>query len=354
VTRNVAILGAGIGEKHLAAYARLAERFTVTHICDLNTDLAQRLAGEVDASVTDDLHAVLADPTVDIVDICLPPPLHFPVAIKALAAEKHVVVEKPIAGSLQHADLLVRAEAESGRKVFPVFQYRYGRAFDILSRLRVSGFMSRALTASLETHWDRDAEYYSTAWRGTWDHEFGGAVLSHAIHAHDLLSLVFGPVADVSAVTATRANAIETEDCASIVFRMKNGATATSSITLGAAGNSSRLRLIFDDLTVESDSGEMFAYAPGEADWSFRARDPGRQHKINDIIASNKSSAEGFVGFCTAVADALDGLPGSEVSLNDGVVSIELATAIYHSDRTGNRVSLPLNRNLAICNGLKP
>ena len=352
--KSVAILGAGIGEKHLAAYARLADRFTVTHICDLNTDLAQRLATRVGARVTDDLHTVLADPTVDIVDICLPPPLHVPVALKALDLGKHVILEKPVAGSITDADMLVKAEAASSGRIFPVFQYRYGRAFDILKRMREMGFLSRPLTASLETHWNRGSDYYDIPWRGTWGREHGGAVLGHAIHVHDLLSQVFGPVAAVSAVTATRANPIETEDCAAIAFRMENGAVATSSITLGAAKNTSRIRLIFDDLTVESDSDERFAYTPGEGDWSFQARDPDRQHEIDEIVASVKIAAEGFEGFCTAVADALDGFPGSEVTLTDGVAAIELVSAIYHSDRTGNQVLLPLDRNLSICAGFKP
>ena len=352
--RKVAILGAGIGEKHLVAYVKLADRFEVTHICDLNTELAMQLASQVEAKVTDDLQLVLSDTEVEIVDICLPPPLHVPVALQALAQRKHIILEKPIAGSLNDADKLVKAEAESEGKIFPVFQYRYGRAFNIMNQLREAGFLSRPLTASLETHWDRRSDYYEIPWHGTWKRELGGAVLSHAIHAHDLLSLTFGPVSQVSAFTATRANPIETEDCASIAFRLENGSTATSSITLGAAGNSSRIRLVFDDMTIESNSEEAYAYAPGEANWVFKARDTDRQQEVDAILGATMPGLEGFVGFCAAIADALDGKSGSEVTLKDGVAAIELATAIYHSDRTRTQVSLPFDRNLPICSGLIP
>ncbi|MEM9573630.1 MAG: Gfo/Idh/MocA family oxidoreductase, partial [Pseudomonadota bacterium] len=232
------------------------------------------------------------------------------------------------------------------------FQYRYGKAFDILEELKQQGFLTRPLTASLETHWDRRSDYYEIPWRGTWKHELGGAVLSHAIHAHDLLSQAFGPVAQVSAFTTTRANPIETEDCASIAFRMQNGSTATSSITLGASGNSSRFRFVFDDITIESDSDEEFAYTPGEGNWTFKARVAEKQNEIDEIVATSKPQPEGFEGFCTAIADAFDGTSDSEVKLSDGVTAIELATAIYHSDRTGSQVSLPLDRSLPICNGL--
>jgi len=351
VTRRVAILGAGIGDKHLAAYAELPDRFTVTHICDLNAELAARLASQVGATPSASLDDVIADPAVEVIDICLPPTLHAPVTLKALAQGKHVIVEKPIAGSLRDADRLVAAQAGSKGRIFPVFQYRYGRAFKALAQLRRAGFLSRPLTASLETHWNRDADYYANPWRGTWAHEFGGAVLSHAIHAHDLLTQQFGPVADVSATLATRANPIETEDCAAIAFRMANGATATSSITLGAADDTSRLRFIFDDMTVES---ARLPYTPGEATWTFQPRDPARQAEVDRILSTVERNHEGFAGFCAAVAQALDGQGGAEVSLDDGVASIELAAAIYHSNRSARRVSLPLDRNLPICDGFRP
>ena len=349
--RNVAILGAGIGEKHLAAYLRLPERFKVTYICDLNSNLAQVLASQVDATTSNSLDEVIANPSVDIVDICLPPPLHVPVALKALAQGKHVILEKPIAGSLQDADRLADAEAKSPGKIFPVFQYRYGRSFDAMAALELAGFLSRPLAASLETHWNRSSDYYNNPWRGTWDHEFGGAVLSHAIHAHDLLTHAFGPVAEVSAVLATLANPIETEDCAAIAFTMKNGATAASSITLGAADDTSRLRLIFDDITVEST---RLPYTPGEADWTFQARAPEQQCAVDRIVASVSCANEGFTGFCAAVANALDGVMGAEVTLSDGIASIELAAAIYQSDRSGQRISLPLDRCLPTCSSFKP
>ncbi len=158
-------------------------------------------------------------------------------------------------------------------------------------------------------------------------------------------------MADVSATLATRANPIETEDCAAIAFRMANGATATSSITLGAADDTSRLRIIFDDMTVEST---RLPYTPGEATWTFQPRDPARQAEVDRILSTVERDHEGFAGFCAAVAQALDGQGGEEVSLSDGVASIELAAAIYHSDRSAQRVSLPLDRNLPICDGFRP
>ncbi|MEZ5845925.1 MAG: Gfo/Idh/MocA family oxidoreductase [Geminicoccaceae bacterium] len=352
MTCRVAVLGCGIGAKHIDGYLDVTDRLSVTHVCDLNPDLAAVQAGRTGARAVTDIAAVLADPGVDIIDICLPPAMHVPVACEALAAGKHVIVEKPIAGSVAEADRLVKVSQETGRRVFPVFQYRFGRAFAQLRALEAAGLTGAPRVASLETHWNRNAGYYAAAsWRGTWDREMGGAILSHAIHIHDLIACFFGPVADVSAMLATSINPIETEDCAALAFRMRGGALVTSSVTLGAANDTSRLRLVFEHLTAESGSNP---YAPGEDCWRFFARDPLRQPVIDRAVAEAPVGPEGFAGFLAAVANAFDGEPDDAVSLRDGLNSIELVSAIYLADRTGARVSLPLDRDLPICAGWRP
>ncbi|MEG9862671.1 MAG: Gfo/Idh/MocA family oxidoreductase [Parvularculales bacterium] len=352
MTLNVAILGGGIGSEHINGYTRLSDRFRIAAICDINHDLALSHAESTGARATTEIEDVLADTSIDIVDICLPPAMHVPVAIRALEAGKHVIVEKPVAGSLAEADQLAEAEARSKARVFPVFQYRYGNSLYQLSALRAAGLLGRPLVAAIETHWSRDAEYYSNHWHGTWERELGGAVLSHAIHAHDLLTHHFGPVAEVAAVVTTRANPIETEDCAAISFLMADGALANSSITLGAATDTTRMRLVYEHLTAES--GDV-PYAPGREGWTFTARDPSSmQAKVDAVVQNAPRALEGYAGFFEAVADALEGRPGREVTITEGIAAIELVSAIYHSDRTGERVSLPIDRSLPIARSLRP
>jgi len=348
---DVAVIGGGIGSEHIKGYAELPERFRVTAICDLDRDLAQKLAGQTGGRSTADIDDVLADPNIDIVDICLPPAMHVPVAIRALEAGKHAIVEKPVAGSLVEADRLVAAETRSQGCVFPVFQYRYGKAFDQLAALRTAGLLGRPIAAAIETHWNRGRDYYANPWRGSWDHELGGAVLSHAIHAHDLLTQHFGPVAEIAAVLTTNANPVETEDCAAISLKMANGALATSSITLGAATDTTRMRLVYEHLTAESGTAP---YAPGNDDWHFVARDRDRQAEMDAILENVPDAPAGFAGYFEAIADAIEGRPGREVTLADGLASIELVSAIYHSNRSAERVSLPVDRSLPIAASLRP
>lgn len=346
---SVAIIGAGIGAEHLKGYRALPDRFKVTTLCDLDAERARMATGGDPAiSITADLDQVLADESIDMIDICLPPHLHVPVSLQSLKAGKHVICEKPLARSLAEVDAIEAAADAAQRFVFPVFQYRFGHATRQLRALMEAGLAGRAFTASLETHWNRDSAYYANPWRGTWAGESGGAVLGHAIHAHDLLCHVLGPVAELFAFCETRVNAIEVEDCAAISLRMVNGALATSSVTLGAGNDTTRLRFCFEGFTAESGCSP---YAPAQDEWTFTARAPITQQQIANVTDAVPAGPSGFAGLLDAVADACEGQTGNAVLLQDGRNSIELVSAIYHSTRSKAPVSLPLEKTSAIYEG---
>ncbi|MEL6819789.1 MAG: Gfo/Idh/MocA family oxidoreductase [Pseudomonadota bacterium] len=360
-TYGVAIIGAGIGAHHLAGFMALGDRFRVRWLCDLDKGRAQQVLDNAKASkarVTAELDEVLADPNVDIVDICLPPHLHAPAAIKAFEAGKHVVCEKPLAGSLIEADAMVQAAKKADRLLVPIFQYRYGKGlFQTLELIKL-GMTGKPFVATLETHWNRAADYYAVDWRGKWASERGGAVLGHAIHAHDLLSLALGDVAAVGAMVDTRVNPIEVEDCAAINIRFTSGALATSSITLGNADDRSRLRFVFENMTIESG---LNPYAPGDAQWTFEARNPLTQADIAEALSKINSEIatrpQGYPGEFLALYRTLNGGAVEATGLVDadaGVRSIELVTAIYKSARSGTQVNFPMDRSDPMCRDWVP
>lgn len=341
--RKVAIIGAGIGREHLAAYRTLPALFEVGLICDLDRARAEEIAGGIPvATALDD--ALASD--VDLIDICLPPHLHVSTAIAAMEAGKDVICEKPLATSLADMDRLEEVAARTGRSVFPVFQYRFGVGVAQVKHLIETGLAGRAFAASVETHWRRDADYYAPAWRGTWAGEQGGVILGHAIHAHDLICHLLGPVAQATAQLDTRVNAIETEDCAAITLRMAAGGLVTSSATLGAADDTSRLRLVFDGFTAESG---LAPYAPAEVPWTITPRGCSAA-EIDAALAQVAPPPVGFAGFLRAVATGR-----GAVSLGEGRASVELVSALYASARAGGApVSLPMARDHALYGGWRP
>ena len=339
---GVAIVGVGIGSAHLAGYLEVADRFKVICVCDLNRELAKEridAAGSAGIEVSDSIDKVLADERVQLVDVCLPPMLHVEVVKKAMASGKNVICEKPLGVSLAEIDEMSDAASGSGQSIFPVFQYRYGIGMRQLEAVLASGIAGEAFVATLETHWRRGADYYAVPWRGTWEAEGGGAVLGHAIHIHDLLCTLLGPVARVNAMLATRVNDIEVDDCAAVAFEMKSGALATSSVTLGAADDTSRLRICFENLTVTSGSN---AYNPAGTEWNYQAKTDSCQKQLAEVIGKVPEGLNGYAGMFAEVFKALNGEENSAPTIAQARSAVELVTGFYASSLSGAAVELPL------------
>ena len=340
---GIAVVGLGVGQHHLDALAALAALYEVRAVCDLDEGrlaaTARRLGTK--AMALRHLDDVLADPSVDIVALCTPPHLHLAQIRQVLAAGKHVVCEKPLVGSLDELAQLRLALAQGEAQVFPVFQSRFGEGLRQLKHLQACGFARHALVATIETHWRRGAEYYATAWRGRWATERGGVCLTQAIHAHDMLTHVLGPVHTVSAQLATRVNDIEVEDCLAAALRMADGSLASLSATLGATSNRSRLRFLFADLSVESASANP--YRPAQGPWRFEAATPAIEAQLHEALAALPPAREGFERLFELIHASLrDGSP-PPVTLDEAEAALSLVTAIYASAAAdGAPIALPL------------
>lgn len=348
---KVAVVGLGVGRNHLEAYRSLPELFEVRAVCDSDPE---RLNGGGASWTAADPRELLGDARrilrmeellgcddIDLVDLCTPPNTHLALAQQALAAGKHVVCEKPLVGSLAEADALEAAVAAARSRLFPVFQYRFGNGLQKLLHLRAKGLARHALLSVVETHWRRDSDYYAVPWRGKWATEMGGVCLTQAIHAHDMLTCVLGPVKSVYARLATRVNDIEGEDCAAIVLQMGDGSPAVLSATLGAAAESSRLKFVFDDMTVEG--GSASPYRPGEEPWHFKGKSAAIDAAIAQALSDFAPGPESFAGQLARIHATLTTGALPPVSLADARASLELITAIYHSGASGEPVTLPIS-----------
>jgi predicted dehydrogenase len=337
---RVAVIGAGIGAAHVEAYCANPALYQVAVVCDLDAARAARIAGNAGATVETSYDAVLRRDDIELIDICLPPALHATAIEQALRAGRHVLCEKPLVGSLREVERTRQLAESTGRAVVPVYQYRYGNGLARLRHLIAAGVAGQPMVASIETHWNRLPAYYDVPWRGRKATELGGAIISHAIHAHDLLTFTMGPVRRVFARLATRVNPIETEDCAAIALEMASGALVTSSVTLGAAEELSRFRFCFSDLTAESPGTPP--YRPAEGAWRFTSRGSRQQWDIDAALRDFVPRQEGFAGLVEALHAALVGSAEWPLTLQDACQSLELISAIYYSAASGTAVELPL------------
>lgn len=350
---RIAVVGLGIGKSHLQAFASLADRFEVKAVCDLDETRASAVASRFGiARHTTRFADLLVDGELDLVDICTPPYTHCAMIEQALAAGLHVICEKPLVGSLAQIDAVAAAQSATKGMLFPIFQYRFGHGLQKLKHLQSRGFAHTPFLSTIETCWRRDADYYAVAWRGKWATEMGGCCLTQAMHAHDILCYVNGPVKTVFAQLATRVNDIEVEDCAAVAVSMENGSVATLSATLGAAEELSRLRFMFSDLTVESRSKQ--AYRPGMDPWHFKGKTVEIDAAIIEALADFEPGEESFEGQFAAIYASIRGGAVTPVSLHDARQSLELITAIYHSAETGTAVTLPIDREHPKYDGWTP
>ena len=267
---------------------------------------------------------------VDIIDICTPPTLHVAQALAALAAGKHVICEKPIAGSLAEVDQLIAAEQAAPGRLMPIFQYRFGNGVQRAKRIVDLGLAGKPYLATVETAWKRAAAYYATPWRGRLDTELGGVLLTQAIHSHDLMTWLMGPVASVFAATATRVNPIEVEDCAVASLVLQNGALASLAATLGSHREISRLRFCFEHVTFESSQAP---YSPGDDPWEIIPASDAAAARISEGLRDWTFVPSRFNGLMARYHAALEAGTELPITLADARQSLELVTALMHSGR---------------------
>lgn len=340
VVLRVGLVGGGIGRSHAEAYLHLPDQFQLAAVCDQVPERAQALAAMAPgARVVHTLAELCRQDDVDVIDLCTPSYLHAEQVLEVLAAGKHAFCEKPVAGSLREVDQMIAAEAQAGRRVMPIFQYRFGHGLQKLKHLVDQGVAGRGYLATVETAWRRRADYYAVEWRGKLATELGGALVTHAIHAHDALTYIVGQPATVFARTATRVNPIEVEDCVAAALEMRDGSLATLAVTLGSAVELSRMRFCFSNLTAESNR-HPFVYT-GDP-WEFSADTPEARPAVDAALASFVPQPEGYVGQFSRFHSALQTGAELPVTLAEARTSLELITALYYSAHTGQAVSLPI------------
>ncbi len=340
---RVGLVGLGIGRSHLDAYRSLPDLFEIGAIADLDGERVRAAAAEFNVPRTyASLDDLCAQDDLEVIDICTPSFLHAPHARQVVAAGKHAIVEKPVAGSLEEVDDLIALEAGSGCRIMPIFQYRFGHGAQKLKLLIDAGVAGRPYLTTVETHWRRRPEYYAVPWRGKWATELGGAMVTLAIHNHDLLTYLLGPARRAFARAKTLVNPIETEDTLTATVEMTDGSLASLAVTTGSPQEISRHRFCFSGLVAESNT---LPYTSSHEPWSFIGDSPQKDAQIRETLQRFEPLPERFPGQFYRFYHALRTAAPLPVTLQDARASLELITALYYSVDTGQDVELPIDRN---------
>ena len=185
---RVGVLGAGfMGSTHAKALASLDD-VEIAGIYGQSETRVKPLAGELGTEWTTDLERLIGDPSVDAIDICLPGPQHRAVTELAIAAGKHVLLEKPITLLPEDADALVELAGKTDRVFMVAHVLRFWPEYVELQRLATSGEYGRPVQGLA---YRRQA---FPAWSSLFGQSelTGGAVIDMMIHDYDALNWVFG------------------------------------------------------------------------------------------------------------------------------------------------------------------
>jgi len=223
---RVALIGLGMAvDKHARALRELAGEVEVAACWSPRAARRTAFAATHGLPVADSLDAILADRSIGLVFILTPPWTHLDLATRCAAAGKHILLEKPIEGTLERSERLVATCATAGTKLGIVFQNRFRTPHLRLAALLREGRLGELVSVSLAVRWWRPDSYFAELDRGMRSRDGGGVLLTQAIHVMDQLVALAGPVAAVCGFATTSSlRQIDTEDVVAAALRFPSGA----------------------------------------------------------------------------------------------------------------------------------
>ncbi|GHV07651.1 oxidoreductase [Spirochaetia bacterium] len=349
---NIAIIGTGnISRMHLEAYLAFPERCAITHLVDIYPEKAEQKKQEnklVNAKVFSSHKDILNDPSIDLVSICTPPYVHAEIAIDFLKAGKNVIVEKPMAASLEECDAMIKAAKESGKIFSPIAQNRFRDPITNLKKTLDSGKIGKVVHAQIDSFWWRGHSYYDLWWRGTWEKEGGGCTLNHAVHHIDMLGWMLGRPSKVSAMISNAAHDnAEVEDISVAVMQYGGGACAKGAlaqVTSSVIHHGEEQQVIFQGEKARI-SAPWKVYASTPRPNGFPIENTDLEKELTDYYeALPHLPYSGHTGQIDNVMKAVETNSDFLIKGEDGRLTIELITAIFKAGSEGKTIDLPLKK----------
>ncbi|QHT59412.1 Gfo/Idh/MocA family oxidoreductase [Paenibacillus lycopersici] len=336
--RRFGIIGCGtIADFHIEAIrglngARLAA------VSSRNGPKAQAVAEREGCAWTTDYKALLQRDDVDIVCVTTSSGSHYRIGCEALAAGKHVVIEKPVAMRAAEAAELCRLAADRGLTLSVVSQRRFEPIHREVKRILEEGRLGKLLLAEAEVPFFRTQDYYDSApWRGTIA-EDGGALMNQGIHAIDLLLWFAGEARALCGRTATQTHAMEAEDLGLAIVQFKNGALGTiMASTSIAPGFPAAIRLYGSEGTIKLEgSGIAHWTVPGYGTPPAFESSPAYGGVSDPRSISHLYHQLQLQNVLEAVASGSKPL----VSGEDGFRAVQLIEAVYESSAAGREIAI--------------
>jgi predicted dehydrogenase len=345
---RVGIIGCGrIAVNHVAAL-RGVENVEVVVVADIDADRAREFAARHDIALACSGTEQMFASGLDAVTVCTPHAAHVEGVLAAARHGVHVLCEKPIAVDLAEADRMIEATAQAGVAFGVLFQRRFWPAAARIRRAIDEGRLGTPIGGGVVARFCRDAAYYAEPWRGRWETEGGGVLMTQAIHHIDLLQWFMGPATRVTGRYATLAHHgfIEVEDTVGAVIEFASGAIATiQAATTFSPGLGAQVWVT--DARGHTASVTEFPEGAGFTDlWTLPGEEDYAQvyrHSMPFDIPLEQIHHHLAPYHAMQIADFIDSVRAQRepaVTGREAVKSLEIIQAIYASSRDGEARTL--------------
>ncbi len=357
---KTAIVGCGkVGDLHAESFINLEES-EFTAVCGRFQEKTEQYAAKYGVKAYTDVSEMVTKEKIDVVNICTPHPNHRIPAIEAMEAGAHVLIEKPLASTLEDCDAMIEVSEKTGKKIGMIGQRRWLSPVKRVKDAIDSGKIGKPVFGTVNMLGWRDKTYYeSDPWRGKWKEEGGGVLVNQAPHQLDILQWYMGEPEELYGHWSNFNHPyIEVEDTANAIIKFKGGGIANIIVSNAQKpGIYGKVHVHGENgasVGVQTDGGAMFiAGVPGYVEppvndiWTV----PGEEQMLekwvkedSDFFMGLENQMEYFIE--RQIEDFLkDVREGREHLLTgrEGRVTVEIFTAIYRSTRDGLPVKWPLH-----------
>jgi UDP-N-acetyl-2-amino-2-deoxyglucuronate dehydrogenase len=337
-----AVVGLGnIGSRHLAVIDA-DPRARLVDICDIKTDRLKKYSGLYEVASHTNFTEMLRKTSADIINICTPHGLHAPMAVEASEAGKHMLVEKPMALTLEDTFRMDEAAMKNNVRLMVVWQNRHNIPIKLAKKALEDKALGQVYIVHCSVLWNRPQSYYDQSdWLGRKELE-GGPLYTQCSHFIDLLIYMFGDIQRVNSIGETKTHSIEVEDCGVAILKFKSGVMGTLSYT-----NCEYNKNYEGSITIVGEKGTIKiggSYLNTIDFWDVQSyplpHDIDYNDKPNNYAKYKGTSSNHDKVIADVVADFLDGKK-SVAGWQDGHKVVEAIRMIYRSqERNGERITI--------------
>lgn len=347
-----ALIGCGrIAVNHVAAAKANEKMLELAAVCDLIPENCEKVLAQLSEQERTavrrytDYRELLEQEKPALVAIATESGEHAHIALDCIAAGCNVIIEKPIALSLEDADAIIHAAKEKGVKVCACHQNRFNKSIQKIRSSMEAGRFGKLLHGTAHIRWNRGKSYYTQApWRGTWAQD-GGCLMNQCIHNVDLLRWMMGDDVDEIMAYTDQLNHdyLEAEDLGLALVKFKNGAYGVIEGTTNIYPQNLEETLYLFGQTGTVKAGGKSVNVIEE--WSF-ADGLDNAEEVKEKFHENPPNVYGF-GHTPLYADVIDAIINDRppyVDAEAGRRALEMILAIYKSAAEHRPVKLPLNK----------